>query len=67
MRSDLNNNKELEFIIPEIEYIEYIILEKKKEIIPFIKSLKNLGRYSDDQLDILISKIITSEQILNDF
>lgn len=48
--------------------ISYIIVNKENEIFPMINELKNInGKYNNQTLEILKSRIITCDQIFNDF
>ena len=47
--------------------IRYIIVKEEKEIPVIVRTLKKIRRYNQRTVEILISRIITSEQILNDF
>lgn len=48
--------------------IKYIIVEKENEIIEIIKEIERIKRrYNDDQKKLLCSRVISSEQILEDF
>jgi len=47
--------------------IQYIILKKEVEILPFIPILANIkGKFGPDQVSIVTTKIITSERIQED-
>ena len=62
LRKQLNDNKNLEYLLIKPEWIEYIIIKDAKEI----KDLKSV--FPDNEYyDILLTKIITVKQILNDF
>ena len=50
--------------------IEYVIVKEKKQIFSMIDTIKRMGRdrmYSDKDLDYLMTKILTVDQIKNDF
>jgi hypothetical protein len=49
--------------------ISYIIIDSNKEILPMIKEIENIkgDRYTQNQLKVLTSKIISAEQIAHDF
>lgn len=48
--------------------IAYIIVKEEKEIFSMITALKQIkGRYDPNTIEVLISRIITCDQILNDF
>lgn len=48
--------------------IKYIIVQKEDEIIEIIKEIERIKRrYDDDQKKLLCSRVISSEQILEDF
>jgi hypothetical protein len=48
--------------------IKYIIVEKEKEILPMIDAIKKIkGKYSEDTVNKLLTRIISSEQIKSDF
>ncbi len=47
--------------------LRYIIVKEDKEIPVIVRTLKKIRRYDRRAIEILISRIITSEQILNDF
>lgn len=52
----------------DYEDIKYIIIENEGEILEVTNKLSELGdRYSAEQLDIIKTRIISMEQILNDF
>ena len=58
-------NRNLEF---DIQSIEYLILRWEKEISGFIKSIKKSSiKIKTDELDLLISKIITVQKLVKDF
>lgn len=66
-RVKLNNTKILEYIPLDLDPIEYIILSTRKEIKPFVQILRTSKKYKPNEIDTLISKIITAEQIIKDF
>lgn len=47
--------------------IRYIIVKEEKEIPVIVQTLNRIRRFNRRTAEILISRIITSEQILNDF
>ena len=47
--------------------IRYIIVKEEKEIPVIVQTLNRIRRFNRRAAEILISRIITSEQILNDF
>lgn len=48
--------------------IKYIILDKETEILPMVSALKQIkAKYDDKIIDILITRILTTDRILNDF
>lgn len=53
----------------EIQDISYIIVEKTEEIPQMVKVLRQLyyEQYSGKELDILLSKVCSTEQILSDY
>gem|GEM_PF-3968045 len=61
-RNQLNENKNLEYLLIKPEWIEYLIIKDAKEL----KYLKSVFP-NNDYYDILLTKIITVKQILNDF
>lgn len=64
------NNKEVErFKLGfDPKDIKYIIVEKEHEVLEMVEYLHNVkSKYDNDTIKILTSRIITSEQIKNDF
>lgn len=58
-------NEKLSF---EPNDIQYVIIKNESEIYPMIEALKDIkSKYDPRTIETLISKIITSDQILNDF
>ena len=58
--------------IPPLKFepsdIKYIIVQKEDEIIDIIKEIERIKiKYDDDQKKLLCSRVISSEQILDDF
>lgn len=52
----------------DISDIKYVIIKDETEISNMIRSLKRIkSKYNADEIELLISKIITTEQINNDF
>ncbi|MFA6977845.1 MAG: abortive infection system antitoxin AbiGi family protein [Ignavibacteriaceae bacterium] len=48
--------------------IKYLIVSEENEILPLIKSIREIkGKYSHDEVDLLTSRIISSSQIIDDF
>jgi hypothetical protein len=47
--------------------IKYIIVQKENEIIDIIKKIEGIEKYDDNQKRLLCSRVISSEQILEDF
>ena len=49
--------------------IKYIIVEKEKEILPIVKKIRDIkgDKYSMKDIDILVTRIISMEQIKEDF
>jgi len=48
--------------------IKYIIVSREQEILPMIKSIRRIkDKYSPDQVDVLASRIISANQIIEDF
>lgn len=47
--------------------IKYIIVDKENEIIDIIKEIEGIEKYDDNQKKLLFSRVISSEQILEDF
>jgi hypothetical protein len=61
----LRENSVLKF---EPSDIKYIIVQKENEIIDIIKEIERIKRkYDDDKKKLLCSRVISSEQILEDF
>ncbi|MEI7670094.1 MAG: abortive infection system antitoxin AbiGi family protein [Pseudomonadota bacterium] len=57
-------NKNAKLKLP-IDAIEYIIINKKKELAPTLKELRK--SYRGQELDLILTKIIIAENIINDF
>ncbi|RUT73039.1 abortive infection system antitoxin AbiGi family protein [Ancylomarina longa] len=65
-RQSLNLKSSLPNLKMDINDIEYIIIEKQKDIFPLIGFLKRID--SDKKsIEVLLTKVITSHQILKDF
>lgn len=48
--------------------IKYIILDNESEILPMVSALRQIkAKYDDKTIDILITRILTADRILNDF
>jgi len=48
--------------------INYIILDNEAEILPMVSELRQIkSKYDYDTIDILITRILTADRILNDF
>ena len=72
-KSFLNKNELEKFCQKDIlkfepSDIKYIIVEKEGEIIDIIKEIERIkSKYDDDQKKLLCSRVISAEQILEDF
>lgn len=64
-KSDFSETK-LNF---NVDDVEYLILKENKEISLFISKIRYMKKdiFKENEIDLLISKIITTEQIENDF
>lgn len=60
------NNSSLPYLILDSKYIEYIIVNDNEDITPLISRIKKLIKKHKEQ-DILITKILTTNQIHRDF
>jgi hypothetical protein len=59
---------ELSRISFEPNDIKYLIVRREEEIVPLIKEVETIkGRYSYDDVRLLFSRVISAEQIRNDF
>lgn len=48
--------------------IKYLIVAREREILPLVHSVRQIkSKYSQDSIDLLCSRIVSSEQILEDF
>ncbi|MCZ7403076.1 MAG: abortive infection system antitoxin AbiGi family protein [Candidatus Methanoperedens sp.] len=60
--------KEITALKFEPSDIKYIIVSNESEIIPIIDEIKRIkSKYNQDQIKLLCSRVISSEQILEDF
>jgi len=60
----IENNK----LIYHPDEISYLIIKDSNELMPMVESLKDIKeKYNREQVEKLITKIITSEQIMDDF
>jgi len=60
--------KEITALKFEPSDIKYIIVYKESEIIPIINEIERIkSKYNEDQIKLLCSRVISSEQILEDF
>jgi hypothetical protein len=48
--------------------IKYVIVRKESEILPIIRDLERIkGKYSLDEVKVLTSRVMSAEQIVQDF
>ncbi|HNG88806.1 MAG TPA: abortive infection system antitoxin AbiGi family protein [Saprospiraceae bacterium] len=52
---------------PKLEDIRYIIVKHERDALQLIKFARKEGIYTGDQMDIFISRILTQEQMTQDF
>jgi len=69
VRREAANNKMKRYRLAfEPKDIKYLIVVKEKEILPFKHQVEEIKRvFSDDDKEILVTRIISMEQILHDF
>lgn len=67
IKRDCNNNRNAGIFLVDLEYIEYIIIDNKKDISTCITFLDELRKKKQFDRDSMLSKILTISQIIHDF